>query len=77
MIVGIVVGGTCLICLAVVSTVCYMRKKAKIGQISSEELHQIETDSQQWVGGQTNEKVMLQENYSVHQLNSMEKKPVE
>ena len=36
MIVGVVVGGTCLVCLAVVSTVFYMRKKAKIGQIAIE-----------------------------------------
>jgi hypothetical protein len=60
MIVGIVVGGICLICLAVVSTICYMRKKAKVGSFSVEELHQIETFSNQWVGGNSNEKVILQ-----------------
>ncbi len=36
MIIGIVIGATCLVCLAIVGTVCYMRKKAKIGQASSQ-----------------------------------------
>jgi hypothetical protein len=36
MIIGIVIGASCLVCLAIVGSVCYMRKKAKIGQISSQ-----------------------------------------
>jgi hypothetical protein len=57
--VGVVVGGTCAVCLAVVSTIFYMRKKVKIGQITSEELQQMESESHQWSAAQ-NEKVALQ-----------------
>jgi hypothetical protein len=59
-VVGVVVGGTAAVCLAVVSTIFYMRKKVKIGQISLEELQQMESESHQWTAGQTNEKVILQ-----------------
>ncbi len=48
MIIGIVIGGSCLICLAILGAVCYMRKKAKIGQISQEELQIMESESHNW-----------------------------
>lgn len=35
MIIGIVVGATLLVCLSVVGSVCYMRKRAKITQFNS------------------------------------------
>jgi hypothetical protein len=59
-VVGVVIGGTCAVCLAVMSTIFYMRKKVKIGQISIEELQQMESESHEWSGVQTNEKVKFQ-----------------
>lgn len=44
MIIGIVLGATFIVCLAVVGSVCYMRKRAKIGQLGSDELP-MESDS--------------------------------
>ena len=38
MIIGIVLGSTVIVCLTVIGSVCYMRKRAKIGQIDHQEL---------------------------------------
>jgi len=34
MIIGIVIGSTILVCLAIVGAVCYMRKRSKINQVN-------------------------------------------
>jgi len=38
MIIGIVLGAAAIVCLAIVSSVFYMRKKAKIGQFDTQEI---------------------------------------
>ena len=34
MIIGIVIGSTFLVCLAIVAAVCYMRKRGKVNQVN-------------------------------------------
>lgn len=38
MIIGVVLGVTIIICLVVIITICYIRKRAKISQLGNNEL---------------------------------------
>jgi hypothetical protein len=71
MIIGIVLGVTVAICLAVVGSICYIRKRAKIGQIVNGSEVPMDSDGEKGVNEHDN-KVISDENFSVMHFENKE-----
>jgi hypothetical protein len=72
MIIGVVLGAVLVVCLVILTGVCYMRKRAKIGQLGSEELP-FETESHKEKDGSNDNKVLSDENFSIVDLRNQKK----